>query len=241
MAIKLPGNIRIMIDSEAAININIPDHYLRKEYLRHPDYIPRDGWIVIDAGAYIGIYTIWASRLVGNSGLVIALEPNPLAFRWLLSNIELNRCVNVKALPYALGDELTKSTLYVADANPEASSLIKSHVIKNPAGRYSILCSFMVPIVTLDYLIDNSLNLIGKRIQRVNLMRIDIEGYEMKVLKGARKSLEKGLIDRLVVEVHIDQANTAELARYLIQFGYTLDKTVRFGGVKDVIYMRLRH
>lgn len=142
MAIKLPGNMKIMIDSEATLNINIPDHYLRKEYLRHPDYIPRDDWIIIDVGAYVGIYTIWASKLVGSNGLVIALEPNTLAFRWLLSNIELNRCTNVKALPYALGDKLTKSTLYIADVNPEASSLIKSHVIENPVGGYPILCSF---------------------------------------------------------------------------------------------------
>lgn len=97
-----------------------------------------------------------------------------------------------------------------------------------------------VPVITLDHLIDNSLNLIGKRIDRVNLMKIDVEGYEMKVLEGARKSLEKGLISKVVIEVHIDQVSTAELVKYLIQFGYTLDKAIRFSNVKDIVYMRLR-
>jgi hypothetical protein len=88
-AIKLPNDVKIYINDEATIHINIPDHYIRKEYLRHSDYIPCKGWIVFDIGAYVGIYTLYAAKRVGLDGLVASFEPNPLAFRWLLNNIAI--------------------------------------------------------------------------------------------------------------------------------------------------------
>jgi hypothetical protein len=78
--IKLPGKIRIFINDAATLSVNIPDHYLRREYMKHPDYVPSKGWIVFDIGAYVGIYSLWASKLV-DDGFVVAFEPNPLAFR----------------------------------------------------------------------------------------------------------------------------------------------------------------
>jgi len=236
-AIKLPGNIRIFINDMATLSINIPDHYLLKEYMKHPDYIPSEGWLVLDVGAYVGIYSLWASRLVGD-GLVLAFEPNPIAYRWLISNIKLNNVTNVKALPYALGDEITRRKLYIAGRNIEASSLIMDHVVNNPAGRYSIAGEFMVPIITLDYIIDKSIEVIDNSISHIDLVKIDVEGYEMKVLRGAKNTLQKGLIDKFVIEVHIDQVNAKELVKYLMDNGYILDRVVN-GGIKDIIYMKL--
>jgi hypothetical protein len=131
-AIKLSDNIKIYINDEATIGINIPDQYIRKEYLRHPDYIPQKSWVVFDIGAYIGIYTLYAAKRVGLDGFVASFEPNPLAFRWLLNNITLNDARNVKALPFALGDRNGKVVLYVAGENIEASSLIANHITRNP-------------------------------------------------------------------------------------------------------------
>jgi FkbM family methyltransferase len=52
------------------------------------------------------VYTLWAAKIVGGDGFVVAFEPNPLAFAWLVRNVELNGARNVKALPYALGDRI---------------------------------------------------------------------------------------------------------------------------------------
>jgi len=198
--------------------------------------VPRDGWVVFDVGAYVGIYSLWASRLVGD-GFVVAFEPNPIAFRWLISNIELNNVTNIKALPYALGDKITKQKLYVAGENEEASSLIMNHIIDNPSGGYPIVGEFVVPVVTLDYVIDKSTEIFGKPIRRIDLVKVDVEGYEMKVLRGAGKALYKGLIDKFVIEVHLDQVNTKDLLKYLVDYGYAMDKVVRFGNVKDIVYL----
>jgi len=241
IVIKLPGNVRIFINDKATLSINIPDFYIRKEYTRHPDYVPSRDWVVLDIGAYIGIYTLWAAKRVGNDGFVAAFEPNPLAFRYLMSNIELNKVRNVKAMPYALGDRIVKLILYVAGENIGTSSLIKSHITNNPSGRYSIIDSFSVQVLTLDYVIDRSIAILGKPINHVDLAKVDVEGYEMKLLRGAERALNKGLIERFIVEVHRDQVSTKELIKGLIRYDYVLDKVIRFDDVKDVVYVRQKH
>jgi tRNA G37 N-methylase Trm5 len=59
-------------------------------------FIPRPNDVVIDVGANIGYFTIYASRKVGKDGLVIALEPMDEAYNCLMKNIRLNRLNNVK-------------------------------------------------------------------------------------------------------------------------------------------------
>jgi FkbM family methyltransferase len=238
---KLSDDLKIFFNDEATFYINIPDHYIRREYLRHPDYIPRKGWVVFDIGAYIGIYSLWAAKRVDEEGFVVAFEPNPLAFRWLISNIMLNKMKNIKALPFALGDKSSKATLYVARENIEASSLIKDHLINNPSGYYTVANVYTVPILSLDYIIDKSNKIIGRAINHIDLVKIDVEGYEMNVLKGAEKTLNKGSIERLIIEVHLDQVSTKDLLNYLQGHSYFLDKIVRFDHVKEVTYLRLKY
>jgi len=237
--IKLPGNIRIFINDAATLGINIPDHYIRREYMKHPDYVPSKGWIVLDIGAYVGIYSLWVSKLI-DDGFVAAFEPNPLAFRWLINNIKLNNATNIKALPYALGDDIGTQKLYIAGENVEASSLMVNHIVNNPSDKYLIAGEYIVPVVTLDYIINRSMKIIGKSINYVDLAKIDVEGYEMKVLKGAEETLQKGLISKFVIEVHIDQVNTKELIKYLSDKGFALDKVVRMDHVKDMVYVKLK-
>jgi FkbM family methyltransferase len=238
IAIKLPNDIKIFINDEATVYVNIPDCYLRREYMRHPDHVPAKGWTVLDIGAHVGIYTLWAARRVGDEGLVVAFEPNPLAFRWLVNNIELNKVRNVKAVPYALGDEICRSVLYVAGENIGASSLIKNHLTNNPSGKYPIIGSFSIQVLTLDYIIDRSITIVGRSLGHIDLAKIDVEGYEMRVLRGAEKTLDKDLIERFIIEVHTDQVNTKELIKTLTRYDYALDKVIRFNNIKDIVYMR---
>jgi FkbM family methyltransferase len=239
-AIKLPDGVKIYINDEATIYINIPDHYIRKEYLRHSDYIPCKGWIVFDIGTYVGIYTLYAAKKVCLDGFVTSFEPNPLAFRWLLNNIALNNVGNVKALPFALGDRNSKMLLYVAGENIEASSFIANHITHNPSGQYTIVNTFTVLMTKLDYVIEKSNQVIGKVVTHIDLVKIDVEGYEMHVLRGAEKTLSKGLIERFVIEVHKDQVSTKNLVEYLKSFGYTTDKIITFCHIKDVVYLKLK-
>jgi FkbM family methyltransferase len=239
IAVSLPSGIKIFVNDKATTSVNVDDHYVRAEYLRDPEYIPRKGWIILDIGAYVGLYSIWASRKVGEAGFVVAFEPNPLSYRWLVSNIELNKVSNIKALPFALGDKLEKKTLYVAEKNVGVSSLIKNHVLHNPSGKDTIFSSHVVQVLTLDYLLEKSPKIVGRQLQRVDLAKIDVEGYEMNILRGAKKVLEESLIRRLIIEVHKDQVNTEDIVNYLSTYGYKVDTVVGFDSVKDIVYMRL--
>jgi methyltransferase, FkbM family len=235
----MPDGIKIFVNDKATPSVNVDDHYLRAEYLRNHQYVPRKGWIILDIGAHVGLYSIWASRKVGEAGFVVAFEPNPLSYRWLVSNIELNKVSNIKTLPFALGDKLEKKTLYVAEKNVGVSSLIKSHVLHNPSGKYSISSRCTVQVLTLDYLLEKSPRIIGKLLQLVDLAKIDVEGYEMNVLRGAKKVLEEGLVKRFIIEVHKDQVGTEDIVNYLSTYGYKVDTVVGFDSVKDIVYMRL--
>jgi FkbM family methyltransferase len=238
IAISLPDKVKIFVNDRATPSVNVDDHYLRAEYLRNPEYVPRKGWVVLDVGAHVGLYSIWASRKVSESGFVVAFEPNPIVYRWLVSNIELNRAKNVKALPFAAGDKLGKETLYIADKNIGASSLIEKHILYNPSGKYSISSRCTVQVVTLDYLFEKSSRIVGRQLQMVDLAKVDVEGYEMKVLKGAEKTIEKGLIKRFIIEVHKDQVSTEDVIKYLSSYDYKVDTIVGFGNVKDILYMK---
>ena len=93
--ITLPLNVRIYVNNTDTLDINIPDMFERREYSLHRGFIPRRGETVVDVGAYVGIYSLWSSRLVGDDGMVIAFEPNPETYYWLINNIKLNNANNI--------------------------------------------------------------------------------------------------------------------------------------------------
>jgi len=65
----------------------------------------KDGDVFVDVGAYVGFFTIFASKIVGERGKILAFEPNPTAYSILLENLKLNGCKNVKAFNFALGSK----------------------------------------------------------------------------------------------------------------------------------------
>ena len=111
--VKTVDGLKVYVNDFATLDINIPDQYVRREYELHQDYVPREGWVVLDIGAYVGLYSLRASKLVGLKGFVVAFEPNPYVFQWLKYNLKLNRATNVRALPIALGDRNGFTELYV--------------------------------------------------------------------------------------------------------------------------------
>ena len=60
------------------------------------------------------------------------------------------------------------------------------------------------------------------------------------MLRGAGNALYEGLIDKFLVEMHLDQVNNKELLEYLTDYGYTIDNAVRFGNVEDIVYLEYK-
>lgn len=145
---------------------------------------PKTGDIVIDVGAAFGFYTIMAAKKVGQQGRVVAIEAQPDSFEMLNKNIKLNRLANIATLNYAVYSKRTTLKLYGSYS-----------IIQERAGQ-SLQSYIEVSADTLD----NLLRQMG--IDEVNWIKVDVEGAELEVLKGAVGILSRSRDIALFVEVH---------------------------------------
>src|SRR5918995_6449124 len=153
-------------------------------------FTPKEGDIVIDIGAHIGLYTIISSKRVGANGKVVAIEADPSNFEMLNSNIKLNQLTNVTPLNYAVYSKETKIKLYLPG---EESGYTMHHSIMSNRARTED--KFVeVNANTLDYILQS------KGITDVNWVKIDVEGAEFEVLKGATNVLSKSKDIALLIE-----------------------------------------
>jgi FkbM family methyltransferase len=157
-------------------------------------FTPKKGDIVIDIGAHIGLYTIISSKRVGANGKVVAIEADPSNFEILKSNIKLNQLTNVTPLNYAVYSKETKVKLYL----PSGESGFTKYNTIMPNWINTQEKFVEVNANTLDYLLQ--LNEI--RQEEVNWIKIDVEGAEFEVLKGATNVLSKSKDIALLIEVH---------------------------------------
>lgn len=129
------------------------------------------GDIVIDAGAYLGHFTLLAAKMVGESGRVIAFEPSPSNLKILDERISKSGLKNILVIKKALYDK--RGELYfsneLASKSPSKECKDKKHPEK-------------VKSTTLDY------ELRKRRIKKVNFIKMDIEGAEVETIKGGKKA-----------------------------------------------------
>jgi len=121
----------------------------------------KPGDVVVDAGAFIGDHTIAYLNAVGDEGVVIAFEPNPKAFQCLVHN-----CPHAQSFNYGLCSHAGEAFLEVCD-NVGASSIGAS--------------GEAIKLMCLDEL----------NLDRLDFIKLDVEGYELKALQGAKGLIEK--------------------------------------------------
>jgi len=191
------------------------------EFHRLGDWIGSGDW-VIDVGANIGIYTIRCSDLVGPKGRVIALEPVPATFELLASNCGWARHRNITLLNLAASDHVHSTVIRI----PRAASGLDDHfsaelVKSNEASSNTEDSSSLVPSHLVEE--EDRVAILGAPLdglmpsppQRIKLIKIDTEGHEIHVLKGADRLIRR---DRPVI---ILEANE-EAATYLRDLGYSI-------------------
>lgn len=135
------------------------------------------GKVFIDAGANIGVYTVLAGKLVGETGRVLSFEPGQESFATLAKNVELNQLKQVKLLRTALSDCEGKTRLYHVNNAPNSYSLGSD----SDGDR-----SFEeVSVTTLDRVVKR------EQIEQVDLIKMDVEGAEKLVLQGSEQLLHR--------------------------------------------------
>jgi FkbM family methyltransferase len=146
------------------------------------------GMTVIDLGANIGQYTLVAARRVGPQGRVHAFEPTPSLAAHVRRNLELNAFDNATVHAAAVSDARGRAKLQVVETSePNMNSIVRDI----PANG-----ELVVPTVTLDeFAAEHAVGPVG-------VIKIDIEGAEMKALRGARGLLTAGDSPILVLELN---------------------------------------
>lgn len=173
----------------------------------------RAGMTVVDVGANLGYYSLLASRLVGPTGKVIALEPNSENCRLLLSSLRLQRSTNVTLIPVAAG-AATGWAYYSTHVGSNGGLVDDTDLLVHPG--------VVVPTFCLDDLVRGP----------VGLLKMDVEGAEGLVVAGALRMLERDLpvVTTEVKEEMLRRVSGVGVAEYLGRFahlGYTfavLDK-----------------
>jgi FkbM family methyltransferase len=187
----------------------------------HEDHIlerftPKEGDIVIDIGAHIGRYSIVSSKLVGKTGRVVAIEADVDTFQILKRNTALNNLTNVLPLNIAVFSTKTRIKLYEQSASAKYNSLLLSRAKQTE--KYA-----EINADTLDSILE--LN----RIDQANWIKIDVEGAEFEVLKGATKTLSSGDI-ALLVEIHNvgDSNHYDNIVDFLKHYNYEIAFEYRY-------------
>jgi FkbM family methyltransferase len=172
-----------------------------KEYIKRGD-------TVIDVGGNIGFFVLILNELLGNEGNIFSFEPSKRLKERLEKTIKINNIKNVTIVNLALGESEGKTTLHY---NPKQTGLS------------SIITDFEKGSVSEEIQI-TSLDKFYENIQsRISFIKIDTEGYEPQVLKGARK-----IISRNKPTIYIElggeyQDSSAEALKILKELNYNCE------------------
>lgn len=169
----------------------------------------KPGNIIFDVGSNIGIYSLWMSTVADNSVTIYAFEPHPETFLRLNKQVEYNKLSNIITKQVALSD-LNGNISFSNDRDDQNYIIPENHEI------YSI----QVKSQTLDNFCE--LN----NISQIDFLKIDVEGAELLVFKGAIKMLQEHKINIIQFELNneIDKFKFSknDILQLLTKFGYSI-------------------
>ena len=197
-------------------NLTNPEHQYLYFYGTHDERyivtklltIIKPGDICWDVGANIGFYTCLLASLVEDSGAVVAFEPAARTCGYLKENVSLNQFTNVTVVNKGLGDKQEQRLLHYSEAGLAEGTAS----LKYAGGRAA---SERVTLDTIDNLF--------RELSAPNLVKIDVEGYQLEVLKGGEYYLKTHaplLIAELKDVGETNREAFTEIEDYVTDLGY---------------------
>lgn len=174
---------KMILDKTDSLRLSI-NHEFEPLETKLIDEQLREGDVVLDIGANIGYYTLLAARKVGARGRVYAFEPDPINFSLLSQNVELNGYQNVVLVNKAVGETSEDLKLYLSDVNAGDHRTYDSD-----GGRRTIT----IPCTSMD-------DYFRGRESRVDFIKMDIQGFECRALRGMQETLGQSEKVRLTAE-----------------------------------------
>jgi len=163
----------------------IPPDTLWNDYGQRLDFLPKENDVIIDVGAYIGDWAVIVGKYY--KAKVIAVEPSKRAFQCLIDNIHLNSLdEQIVAVNYALSSKDGEISMYIDEGSGFAVSTTQPD---------QVTCKTTAR--TLDSLLKEL------SVSRIDLLKIDTEGFEYEILKSAMSAITR-FKPKIIVEVHSD-------------------------------------
>ncbi len=168
------------------------------------------GDVFVDVGANCGTYSLFAARRVGAGGRVVAIEPMPEMIERLRFNVHANGFANIHIFETAVGPQEGSATLFV-DEERRGHSSLADEVGRDGAKRTT------VPVTTLHAIVTQA------RLERIDALKIDIEGYEDRALVPFIKTAARNLWPRrLYMETTWRPRWEADCVAELVEAGYCI-------------------
>jgi FkbM family methyltransferase len=195
------------------------DEYLKRNFVDNPAFFfegayekagfkIKEGDIVLDAGASVGLFSILASSEVGSAGMVFAFEPVGESVVLLSKNLSANKINNVRIIEKALGRADGDATFFVSDKLSENSA-----IFSEPGGE-----SRELPIISLDSFVKK------EKIAKIDFLKADIEGMERDLLAGAKETIKKFKPKIAICSYHLqDDKQVLSLLIKEVGSGYKLN------------------
>lgn len=197
---------------------DLPTQILLEDTLRSND-------VVLDVGANEGQVTLVAARRVGPGGKVFSFEPNPVPRQILQRSLERNDIANVIVIPAGLSDEAGSLDLFVPSINSGEGSFAAS---PDEAG-YTVTC----PVLVGDALMVE---------ESPVLVKIDVEGFEVRVLKGLSATISRNrpivLIETIAGHLARDNMSPTDIANFFTPLNYTARRVgLRRKGLRQLLHL----
>lgn len=213
-------------DGELTMDLVLSEHmqrrifwmgYYNRDIVALLDMVTRKGMTVIDVGANIGEITLVAARRVGPNGRVLAFEPMPAVAKTLQTHLDLNRLSQVTVVREGLADRPGSAQIFPSSKHSPSGE--QNWGLNTLYGQGALLPALgTIALTTLDAYLE------AEPVQRVDIVKIDIEGSELPCLKGARQTLDR-FAPLLIIEIQKDSAQAAgyqpgDIIDYLREAGY---------------------
>ena len=170
--------------------------------------------IVIDVGTNVGEITMNIASIIGKNGIVHSFEPFPINYNRFLTNLSLNSFQNIVPNKFGLSNEKGKFIPLINDQKNLGMTSLATIEDANTEN------NTIIDVITLDEYITI------QNIKKVSVIKIDVEGFELKVLQGARNTIQK---DKPKLFVELDNNNlikfnnsSKDLVKYLESLNYCI-------------------
>jgi len=171
------------------------------------EQILRPGDTYVDVGAHVGFHALVARSLIGTTGHLIAIDPQPYNCDRILLNAGLNGFANISVVVAAIGPKDGLVALNNQIPQDKSKLSLSEHWPHEETQQ-----QFTVAMCRLDT--------VTEHLPSISLLKVDVEAYEWEVLKGATATLAK--TKNLIIELHPESSSVSRSANLLREIGFSL-------------------